>query len=56
MVEDPYSDEMYAAFSRFEHERKGTVLHSSRDFLNILDDLALDPGGTFIAVGEKIAE
>ena len=28
-------------------------VHSSRDFLNILDDLALDPGGTFIAVGRK---
>lgn len=53
LVDNPYSDEMYAAFARFERQRPATVLHSQRDFLNILDDLALDQGGTFVAVGRK---
>lgn len=50
-VEDPYSDAVYEAFSRYEHERTGGMLHSRRDFLNTLDKLAMQPGGTFIAVG-----
>lgn len=53
LVEDPYSDAVYQAFARYERNRAGGVLHSRRDFLNILDDLSLRTEGTFIAVGRK---
>lgn len=48
-VEDPYDPAVYSAFHSFELARQCSVLHSSRDFLNILDDLAYC-GGTFVAV------
>lgn len=50
-VADAYAPEVYAAFHGMEMARGAGVLHSQRDFLNILDDLALRPGGTFVAVG-----
>lgn len=52
-VTDQYAPEVYNAFSRYEHERSGGVLHSRRDFLNVLDDLAMRSGGTFVAVGRE---
>lgn len=50
-VDDPYAPEVYDAFSRYEQDRPGGVMHSRRDFLNVLDDLSLRKGGTFVAVG-----
>lgn len=50
-VDDPYAPEVFEAFSRYETGRGGGVIHSHRDFLNILDDLSFRPGGTFVAVG-----
>lgn len=49
-LSDPYSAEMYDAFSSMERAQVCRVLHSRRDFVNVLDDLALR-GGTFVAVG-----
>lgn len=54
-VADHYSDEVFAAFMRYERERPGGVLHSRRDFLNFLDDLAMRPGGTYVVVGRDDA-
>lgn len=44
-VEDLFDPRVYDAMSDLEHEMKQSViLHSHRDFLNILDDLRLDSG------------
>lgn len=51
-VEDPYLPEVYEAFHTFEMNRQCAVLHSQRDFLNILDDLSHD-GGIFVAVRDE---
>ncbi len=51
LVDDPYSESVYAAFSNYERQRPGGVLHSRRDFLNILDELPFRQDGTFVAVG-----
>lgn len=48
-VDDPYDPKVYAAFHSFELERTCGILHSQRDYLNILDDLAHDHG-SFVAV------
>lgn len=49
-VDDRFAPDVYAAFSRFEEESSDcTVLHTRRDFLNILDDLSMD-GGSFVAI------
>ena len=50
-VEDIYSDKVYEAFERMERERHCTVLHSHRDFLNIMDDNRAD-GGRFVAMAD----
>lgn len=47
-VDDPYAPEVYEAFSRMERERQG-IIHSNRDFINIIDDNRMD-GGEFVAV------
>ncbi len=52
---DPYAPEVFDAFSSFEHRNPGGVLHSRRDFLNILDDLSFRKGGTFVVVGRDDA-
>lgn len=51
IVEDPYSDAVYQAFVRYERDRSGGVLHTRRDFLNVIDELSLRHEGTFLAVG-----
>lgn len=48
-VDNPYSDEVFDSFARMERERPCTILHSRRDFLNILDDLRLS-GGSFVCI------
>ncbi|MDE6459787.1 MAG: GNAT family N-acetyltransferase [Paramuribaculum sp.] len=48
-VEDPYLPEVFDAFHAFEMGRRCTILHSQRDFLNIIDDLSHD-GGIFVAL------
>ncbi|MCM1348287.1 MAG: GNAT family N-acetyltransferase [Firmicutes bacterium] len=50
-ITDHYAPEVLDAFSRYEMMRPGGVVHSQRDFLNILDDLSFRNGGTFVAVG-----
>lgn len=54
-VDDPYAPEVYDSFRRFEEARPGGVLHTKRDFLNIIDDLKFRPGGTFVTVGRADA-
>ena len=54
-VADNYAPEVYDAFAYYERQRGGGVLHSRRDFLNILDDLSFRPSGTFVAVGRHDA-
>lgn len=43
-VDDIYSDKVFEAFERMERDRRCTVLHSHRDFLNIMDDNRTDKG------------
>ncbi|MCM1077857.1 MAG: GNAT family N-acetyltransferase [Bacteroides sp.] len=48
-VDDEMSDEVWCAFDRFQHDRKCYILHSRRDFYNILADLKSD-GGNFVVM------
>lgn len=48
-IEDDMSDEVWSAFDRFQRERKCYILHSKRDFYNILSDLRVD-GGDFVVM------
>lgn len=50
---DAYAPAVYDAFSRYQRESPGCVLHTERDFINFLDEIAMFPGGTFVAVGRK---
>ncbi len=43
-VENDASDEVWCAFDRFQRRRQCYVLHSRRDFFNILSDLKSDNG------------
>ncbi|MCC8072422.1 MAG: GNAT family N-acetyltransferase [Bacteroidales bacterium] len=49
MSDDPYGQAVFDAFHRMELDLPCCVMHSHRDFLNILDDLAMD-GGHFVAM------
>lgn len=51
LVDNPHASEVYEAFHRLELERSCSVVHSSDDFLNILDDLRID-NGHFVAVSD----
>ncbi len=46
-----YSPEVYDSFHKLEIGKACTVLHSRRDFLNILDDLRFD-GARFVAMAD----
>lgn len=50
-VDDEMSDDVWCAFDRFQHKRKCYVLHSRRDFYNILADLKSD-GGDFVVMAK----
>ena len=47
-VDNPFDETVYEAFTRLEHLEPCRVLHSRRDFLNILDDVRLDGGAVAI--------
>lgn len=51
-VDNYYGDDLYDAFRRFECERGGMVVHTRRDFLNILDDLRMDSDSQFVAMAD----
>ncbi|MBD5315185.1 MAG: GNAT family N-acetyltransferase [Bacteroides sp.] len=51
-VADHYSDQVFDAFHNFEMERQCSVVHSKRDFLNILDDLRFDTNGVFVVTAD----
>ena len=50
-VDNEMSDEVWCAFDRFQRRRKCYVLHSRRDFYNILSDLKAD-GGDFVVMAK----
>lgn len=52
-IDDPYAPEVYDSFRRYEEMRPGGILHTKRDFLNVIDDLKFRRGGTFVAVGRE---
>lgn len=52
-VDDIFDRRVYDAMARMEHSAdRSVILHSHRDFLNILDDIALD-GGTCVAIADS---
>lgn len=53
-VTDIYEDRVYEAFSRLEHGIDGRVIHSRRDFLNILDDLRIDGGAVAVMADDSL--
>lgn len=48
-IENEMSDEVWCAFNHLQHGRKCYILHSQRDFFNILSDLKTD-GGNFVVM------
>lgn len=52
ILEDPFAPEVFDAFEAMERERGGMVLHNRRDFLNILDDLRMDPDSRFVVMAD----
>lgn len=50
---DCYSELVYDAFHELELKRPCGVIHSRRDFLNTLDDLRYDEGGTFVVMNDS---
>lgn len=48
-VDNHFSPDIYEAFHNFEMQQECGIIHSQRNFLNILDDLTLDHG-KFIAL------
>lgn len=54
-VDDVYAPKLFEAFERMERNRHCTVLHSHRDFLNIMDDNRTD-GGRFVAMATPSGE
>lgn len=54
VVADPFEPRVAEAFMQLERALPvAAVLHSERDFLNILDDLNMDSGGRFVAVEDS---
>lgn len=49
-VDNPFGDEIYQAMAEMERERGCGVLHTRRDFLNIMDDVHLDSQSRFVAL------
>lgn len=49
-VDNLFDSRVYDAMQRMERLREGTVLHSHRHFLNIMDDLRLENAGRFVAM------
>lgn len=43
-VDDPYAPDVWEAFHRMESERACAVIHTKKQYLNILDDLSLSSG------------
>lgn len=48
LYENIYDDAVYNKFRKWETERAGSVLHTRRDFLNILDDNRMDNGNVVV--------
>lgn len=48
-LDDTITDEVWEAFNRFQMERRCYIIHSQRDFYNILADLQMD-GGDFVVM------
>ncbi len=51
IVDDIFDERVWLAFDGMQHRRPGMILHSHRDFLNILDDLRMDHG-RFVAIAD----
>lgn len=51
-VTDCFAPEVWEAMERMERMRGDGVIHSRRDFLNIIDDLRHDPQGRFTAMAD----
>lgn len=48
-ADNQVDDEVWCAFNRFQRSRRCYILHSQRDFFNILSDLKAD-GGNFVVM------
>lgn len=57
-LQDAHAPEIYQAMERMERLRGAGVIHSHRQFLNILDDLNLEPDGRgrFVAIASPQGE
>ena len=54
-VTDVDSQRVWEAFDRFQHERDCYILHSERDFRNILADLKCS-GGDFVVMAQNVTD
>lgn len=51
IVDDIFDERVWLAFDGLQRKHHGMVLHTHRDFLNILDDLRMD-SGRFVAMAD----
>lgn len=49
-VDNPFDEKVYQAMARMERESGCGILHTKRDFLNIMDDVNLDSQSRFVAL------
>lgn len=52
-IDNPFRDDVYAAMAEMERERGCGIIHSHRDFLNIMDDVNLDADAQFVALSDE---
>lgn len=50
-IENVFDERVWLGFDSLQRKRPGMVIHSHRDFLNILDDLRMD-GGRFVVIAD----
>lgn len=52
-IDNHFNSEVYEAMHRFEMERGCGILHTQRDFLNIMDDVNIDNESRFVALADE---
>ncbi len=52
-IDDPFRDDVYVAMAEMEIKRGCGIIHSHRDFLNIMDDVSLDADARFVALSDE---
>lgn len=52
-IDDPFRDDVYVEMNKMEKARGCGIIHSHRDFMNIMDDVNLDADEHFVALSDE---